>query len=209
MLACQAGADFVGVILDHPPSPRHVALDEAPRHFEGVLDGGDAALVAVSVNRPLEWHERARQVLEGLTPRLIVQLHGDEEPALVRELKKSGFEVWAAVGEPGEAGRARALAMLEAGADAVLIDARAHNADGVVYGGTGRRGDWGLAAKLVDEGARVVLAGGLNPENVRQAIQEVRPWALDCLSGVEARKGVKDAALVRRFVQQAAAPEVD
>ena len=203
VLALEAGADFVGVVLDHPPSPRHVALEDAARHFSGVLEESQAVLVALSVNKTLEWHERARQVLEGMAPRLIFQLHGDEQPSLVRELKSRGFEAWTAVGEPGETGRARALAMLEAGADGVLIDARAQSAGGVVYGGTGRRSDWALASSLPQEGARVVLAGGLSPENVRQAAETVRPWAVDCISGVEARKGVKDVDRVRSFVQAA------
>lgn len=203
ILALDAGADFLGVVLDHEPSPRHVALEEAPRLFEGLLQDSPASLVALSVNRPIEWHERALQVLEPVSPRLIAQLHGDEEPHLVRELKSLGLEVWVAIGEPGEAGRTRAGAMLEAGADAVLIDARSQDAGGVVYGGTGRRSDWSLAARLVQEGARVVLAGGLGPDNVRGAIEQVRPWAVDCISGVEKFKGAKDEAKVRDFVRAA------
>ena len=203
LLALDAGADFFGVVLDHEPSPRHVALEEAPQLFENLLQNSSAALVALSVNRPLEWHERALQVLEPVSPRLIAQLHGDEEPDLVRKLKSLGLEVWAAIGEPGQAGRARALAMLEAGADAVLIDARAQDARGVVYGGTGRRSDWSLAARLAEEGARVVLAGGLGPDNVRGAIEQVRPWAVDCISGVEKSRGAKDEAKVRDFVRAA------
>jgi phosphoribosylanthranilate isomerase len=142
-------------------------------------------------------------VLEPVATRLIAQLHGDEEPGLVRSLKRFGFEVWTAIGGEGEAARARALAMLDAGADAVLMDARVQSASGVVYGGTGHRGDWNVAAQLVHEGARLVLAGGLKPEDVGEAIEVVRPWAVDCASGVEARKGIKDEAKLRSFVQAA------
>lgn len=203
LLARDAGADFIGIVLDHEPSPRHVPLEAARQVLGDVLQDSPATLVALSVNRPLEWHLRARRELEPLAARLVSQLHGDEEPNLVRELKRRGFTVWAAVGEPGEAGRERALAMLEAGADAILMDARAQDAGGIVYGGTGRRSDWSLAARLVEEGARLVLAGGLGPTNVRLAIDEVRPWAVDCISGVEASRGVKDAAKVQAFVRAA------
>jgi phosphoribosylanthranilate isomerase len=199
LLAQEAGADFIGVVLDHPPSPRHVALADATQ----VLGEVQLALVALSVNQPLEWHEQARQVLAPLAPRLISQLHGDESPDLIRQLKERDFEVWTAVGEPGEAGLRRAHAMLVAGADAILVDARAVSASGVVYGGTGHRSDWNLAARLVEEGARVVLAGGLNPSNVSEAVQAVRPWAVDCISGVEERRGKKDAVKVRAFVETA------
>lgn len=200
ILAHQAGADFLGVVLDHPSSPRHVPLEEAASR----LGPQPIPLVALAVNKPLQWHQRARQVLERLAPRLIVQLHGDEEPALVSELAREG-EVWVAIGEGGEAGWARAQAMRQAGAHAILIDARASGSGGVVYGGTGRRGDWDLAARLVQDGARVVLAGGLGPENVRGAIEEVQPWAVDVASGVEEGKGVKSPEKVRAFVQAAGA----
>jgi len=203
VLSLAAGADFLGVVLDHAPSPRCVALEEAPRLLSGVLEGSSAVLVALSVNKPLQWHLRAAQVRDPLAPRVISQLHGDEEAGLVRELKRRGFEVWSAIGGEGEAARERALQMLAAGADALVMDARAHGAGGVIYGGTGQRGDWNLAASLAEQGARVVLAGGLSPQNVARAIAQVQPWAVDCVSGVEAGKGVKDAAKVRAFVHQA------
>jgi phosphoribosylanthranilate isomerase len=201
LLAQEAGADFVGIVLDHAPSPRCVRLQEAPQVLEGVA----IPLVALSVNQPLEWHERARQVLEPHTARLILQLHGDEEPELVCELTQRGAQVWVAIGEGGDEGWARAQRMREAGAAAVVMDARVQSPGGVVYGGTGQRGDWKLAARLVQDGARVVLAGGLGPENVREAIDAVQPWAVDVASGVEERKGLKNAPRVREFVRQARA----
>ena len=97
----------------------------------------------------------------------------------------------------------RAEAMLAAGADALLVDARATSATGTVYGGTGNLSDWSLAREMADSGARVILAGGLAPENVAAAIGAVRPWAVDVISGVEARKGIKDHARVAAFITAA------
>ncbi len=207
-LALEAGADFLGIVLDHAPSPRCVALADIPILLEGALENTSAALVALSVNKTLQWHLRAREALEPLAPHFISQMHGDEEPGLVRELKGRGFTVWSAIGGHGEEARQRALRMLEAGADAILMDARVQDSGGIIYGGTGRRGDWNLAASLVQEGARVVLAGGLSAENVARAVECVRPWAVDCASGVEKRKGEKDEAKLRAFVQEARAQGV-
>lgn len=81
---------------------------------------------------------------------------------------------------------------------AVLIDAF----DTQLYGGTGRRVDWGVVAEVVQRtAARVILAGGLNPDNVAQAIQLVRPYAVDVSGGVEAEIGAKDAGKLRAFIQ--------
>jgi phosphoribosylanthranilate isomerase len=143
-----------------------------------------------------------------------LQLHGDESSSLVRQLKARGLTVWAACSSDGEADssvaderverRACALTGAGAGADAILIDAaRAANESGGVYGGTGKLSDWRLAHSLVEDDLRVVLAGGLSPDNVADAVHAVRPWMVDVISGVEARKGVKDEEKVRRFIEAA------
>ena len=71
------------------------------------------------------------------------------------------------------------------------------------YGGTGETGDWEIARELVEAGNRVLLAGGLTPENVGDASGQVQPWGVDVASGTEASAGVKDHAKVRLFVQNA------
>jgi phosphoribosylanthranilate isomerase len=195
MTAC-AGADYLGVIVEHAPSPRGADLKRAGDIFAAT----HCPTVAVTVNLPLD---RLLRIAEALQPAAL-QLHGDESPALVRQLKAHGLTVWAAcTGEP-RALRRRALELTGAGADAVLVDARAMSASGdTVYGGTGHLGDWRSAHDLVAEGLRVILAGGLDADNVAAAIRAVQPWMVDVVSGVEAGKGMKDPHKVRRFIEAA------
>jgi len=82
--------------------------------------------------------------------------------------------------------------------DLVLLDAH----DPVKHGGTGKTVDWRRAA-LIAKSRRVILAGGLTPSNVRQAISEVRPYAVDVASGVESQPGIKDHGLLRAFMAAA------
>lgn len=192
-LALWAGADFIGMIVDYPPSPRHVSCDVAQAIAQATQEAHCAA-VAVTVN--LSFNQLAR--LRDTVKPDILQLHGDEPPELVSALKAEGIVVWAAVHNAE-----RAALMQQAGADAILVDARTTTTDGTLYGGTGQRSDWKLARTLVDSGTRVILAGGLTPDNVAQAIREVQPWAVDVISGVEAAKGRKDPEKVTRFIAAA------
>ncbi len=190
-LAQDAGADFLGIIVEHAPSPRNLSLKQA-RDIAAEIS---TPIVVVAVNRDLDWLVEVQRTLNAHA----LQLHGDEPPELVRELKAQNIEVWTAIS--GNDARNRARQMIDAGSDALLIDARSHNQNGVIYGGTGLRGDWNLARELVNDGARVILAGGLDAENVRDAIDYVRPWMVDAISGVEKSKGVKDGEKVLAFVK--------
>jgi len=192
-LAEAAGADYSGIIVDHLPSPRNVALAKAAEMAATVA----TPIVAVTVNKSLEELLRIHELLHPA----VFQLHGDEPPELIYALKERGFTVWAVASGDSEAVRQRAHAVVAAGADAVLVDARQNTEQGVIYGGTGHTSDWNVARELVDAGLRVVLAGGLGPENVAEAITQVRPWMVDVISGIEASKGVKDPEKLRRFVE--------
>ena len=198
-LGARAGADALGLIVNHAASPRHLEIDEA-RALVDALSGGVAApVVAVSVNQSLAQLE---QIARDLKP-LALQLHGDETPDLVRELVARGYVVWKVLSGESATLTRQARIYTDAGAAALVIDARETNAGGVIYGGTGQIADWGAARALVDDGFRVILAGGLSPENVARALEIVRPWGVDVVSGVEARKGHKDAAKVRAFIEAA------
>lgn len=190
-LSQEAGADFLGVILHHPASPRHIEIEWARE----IAASSAVPIVALSVNQSLE---TLLAVVEELQPHAL-QLHGDESPELVAELVSRGLQVWKAVSGDETALFAAARAYRDAGAQAILVDAREVSSQGVIYGGTGQLADWNAARELVKSGFRVILAGGLSPENVARAIEFVEPWAVDVVSGVEARKGVKDAAKLRDF----------
>jgi phosphoribosylanthranilate isomerase len=155
--------------------------------------------VAVTVNQTLC---ELLSLSDALQPTAL-QLHGDENVQLVRDLKRHDLSVWVACSGSAEEIKQRAFAMTDAGADAILIDARINSPDGIIYGGTGHRADWNCARELVEHKLRVILAGGLTPENVVEATEYVHPWMVDVISGVEAQKGIKDAAKVQQFVKAA------
>lgn len=186
------GADFLGLIIEHAPSPRSVSREKARE----IAAATNLPTVAVTVNQSLS---QLLQVWEELSP-AVLQLHGDETPELVSQLKSRGLTVWTACSGNGDALLQRAREMQNVGADAILIDARAHSGTQVIYGGSGHISDWDAARVLAKEGARVVLAGGLNPQNVQAAIEAAGPWMVDCVSGVEKTKGEKDESKVRDFL---------
>ncbi len=189
-LSARAGADALGIIVRHVASPRHVE-DERAREIKA---GAVVPIVAVSVNQSLESLEEIAAALQPLA----LQLHGDESPALVRALVGRGYTVWKAIA--GASLMNDAQIYTDAGASALVVDARETDASGTIYGGTGHLADWAAARALVDAGFCVILAGGLTPENVARAIETVNPWGVDVVSGIEARKGAKDADKVRKFV---------
>ena len=185
----------MGVIVNHPPSPRNVSLETA----HAVREVAGDKMVLLSVNQSLA---ELRDLHAQLTPE-IVQLHGDESPQLVEALASDGIRVWKAIHGDAPALMSSARGFRDAGAEAVLVDARESKPGGTIYGGTGKIADWNGARALVDAGFRVVLAGGLSPDNVAHAVQIVKPFAVDCISGVEASKGTKDESKVRAFVRAA------
>jgi phosphoribosylanthranilate isomerase len=139
----------------------------------------------------------------------LVQLHGSEGWEAAGQCSRPGIRVVhvpAAAGDKGsEAGAAAVLEQLhggKAGPAAVLLDT---SIKGVASGGTGVAFDWNIAALVGkgDEGAPVVLAGGLTAENVAEAVKVARPWCVDVASGVEASPGVKDHDKVRAFITNA------
>jgi len=193
-LAARAGADYLGVIIEHAPSPRSVSLETA----RAIFTSTDLPTVAVTVNQSREFLLNIQRELRPAA----LQLHGDESPELARALIQNGATVWAACDN-----RERAMQMRDAGASAIVIDARAVQNNATIYGGTGARSDWNLARELVHElvqdGTRVILAGGLHPRNVGEAIEFVQPWMVDVVSGVEERQGVKSLSKVAEFIAAA------
>ena len=143
--------------------------------------------VGVFVNeKPLRVREIAAQA--GLD---VVQLHGDEDAAYIEEMKQAGMTVWKAVRVREARDIARAQ---ETEADVLLLDSFAHGA----YGGTGKTADWDVIANA-RIGKPFLLAGGLNAENIVQAIRVTRPWGVDVSSGIET-DGCKDCRKMKEIV---------
>lgn len=176
------GADAIGLNL-HPRSPRSVSAAVAAAIREAV--SLEVVLVVVDLPEPV----LAAMVAE-IRPTM-VQLHGHEPEGYGADLGVPLLRAWRA--SPG------VLERLEAARPArFLLDAYVPGEPG----GTGRRVDLDLAARAAGVG-ELVLAGGLNPDNVGAAVARVRPWGVDVASGVERAPGDKDLARVAAFIERA------
>lgn len=188
MGAVEAGADALGFIF-YPPSPRSVAPETAREIIQALPPF--ITKVGVFVNEPAGLIREVAATC-GLT---CVQLHGDESPSMVRELG-AAVPCYKAFRVKSES-MVRHLSSYP-GAVWLLDSYVAGQA-----GGTGECFNWDWAIQANKLGRGIVLAGGLNPSNVAEAIRIVRPYGVDVASGVEIRPGKKDAALVRSFVHEA------
>jgi phosphoribosylanthranilate isomerase len=182
--AVEQGATALGFVL-WPKSPRAVTVDRAAEII-GELPS-HVMTVGVFVNEPIDSIRRAAERAR-LTA---VQLHGDEPPAYADALD------WPVI-------RAVSVEEIDRAADtwsaktALLVD----NIDPVRRGGTGGAVDWTRAADVAKT-RRVVLAGGLTPENVATVIRAVHPFGVDVSSGVESAPGLKDLDKVALFISNA------
>lgn len=193
--AADAGARYIGLVF-YPKSPRYVTLDEARRLAEetpaGIMkvaltvDADDALLKSIA-DLPID----------------MIQLQGAETPARVAEVKAlTGLPVMKAVGV-ADADDIAPIAAYEAVADQLLIDAKPPKA-GALPGGNGVAFDWRLIAGR-DWARPWMLAGGLNADNAAEAVRLTGARQIDVSSAVETSPGVKDPALIRRFVEAALA----
>lgn len=196
--ALGVGADMVGMVF-FPPSPRHVDLSTA-----GALAAkarGRARIVALTVDAD---DAALADIVAAIHPDML-QLHGKESPERVAAIR-ARFElpVMKAVGIATAADLA-ALAAYEGVADRLLLDAKPPK-DAVLPGGNGVPFDWNLLAGL-DLSIPYMLSGGLDPENVRDAVQRLHPFGVDVSSGVERAPGVKDIARIVAFIREARAAD--
>ena len=196
-LAESAGADAIGLNF-YAKSSRYVDPERAQQIAAVVSD--QILKVGVFVNSPVEEIALlARQV-----PLDAIQLHGDEPASFLLELPSLPIIKAFRCGEAGLAPLVEFLAACKQQGrmpTALLIDAAAPGQ----YGGSGQTVDWTILSSAQDQllGLPIILAGGLKPENVAQAIQLARPHGVDVASGVEASPGVKDEKLVSLFIQNA------
>ena len=187
-VAVEAGADMLGLIF-YPPSPRYVTPEQA----RAIVDSVPVSLpvVGVFVNASLQTITRIG-CASGVQ---IMQLHGEEPPALCQQLP------WRVIKTFRFTEQVRPDMMSRYAVEAYLIE----GFHAACYGGGGVQADWQRVASLHAYG-RIILAGGLTPDNVRQAIRTVKPYAVDVCSGVEASPGRKDWNKVRAFVAHAKQP---
>lgn len=183
--AAHTGADAIGLVF-YDKSPRHVSLQQAALLAAAMPPF--VTLVGLFVNASAD---EVRRVLQAV-PLDVLQFHGEEEP-----------DYCAQFGRPYlKAIRVKAgvdlvqYAALFSGAQGLLLDAFV---DGT-HGGTGSSFDWGLIPQHLT--LPVILSGGLHAGNVAEAIRQIRPYAVDVSSGVEAGKGIKDAAKIAAFINE-------
>lgn len=185
-MACvEAGADALGLNF-FPPSPRYLPVEKAAeitRHLPPFV-----ARVGLFVNAP---EDVVRRTVEQ-TGINTLQFHGDEPPEFCAR-----FAPLKVIKAFRMRGPETLQELAGFNVDAFLLDSY----DPGSPGGTGMIFNWELARQAKDEGRPIILAGGLNPENVAEAIHETWPYAVDVASGVEVEKGRKDTTLVRRFIE--------
>ena len=181
--AVNAGADAVGFVL-YEKSPRHVTLERAATLARQLPPFVTPVLLLVNAGESFVEEAVAR------CPQALLQFHGDETPT---QCEQSGHPYIRA------ARMASGFNLLDfahqfSNAQAMLVDAHVEG-----YGGGGKLFDWSLLPSGLP--CPMILSAGLNAGNVGDGVRKVRPWAVDVSSGVEAGKGIKDAALMRQFCQ--------
>ena len=196
------GADYCGILVGVEWSERSLSLEEAAE----VAKASGVRNVVLLCNPSPAF---AEEVSSTLRPHAL-QLLCHETPALVSELKKSlACEIWKTVHLPNPDGQATPKEYTDAGADALLVDSVDVSEGFERLGGTGKVGNWAAVRALVEEiDVPVFLAGGINPDNVADAVRTVQPHGIDLCSGVEVRRGRRDQRkvkeLLRRFREAAA-----
>jgi phosphoribosylanthranilate isomerase len=184
------GADALGFVF-YPPSPRSVTPEQARSIVEQLPPF--VTTVGVFVNENLE---RVREIMTHARLHA-AQLHGEEPP--------EACMLWTPTIKAFRVRNFSDLSPLEAfgGCSAFLIDTYSPDS----YGGTGQTFNWDIAVEAKRYG-RVILSGGLTPDNVEKAIRWVKPYAVDVSSGVEAAKGRKDHEKLRTFIERAQAAAI-
>jgi len=194
-VAVAAGADAVGFLVGVPSSPRNLSLERAEMLLRQVPIFVDSVVVTApqNINGLVE-------ICEGLKPTAI-QIHGKKHfgASEIRERIKD-TRLIKTIYVTKDALSETVIEDLKT-FDAVLLDSFTKGQ----YGGTGRVHDWTLSRQIKEAVAPlpVILAGGLKPENVKEAILTVQPYAVDVASGVELRPAVKDHEKIRAFVENA------
>ena len=184
LTAMDAGADLLGFNF-YPKSPRYIDVGTCRDIMSVMRKYGHITYVGLFVNASVA---EVRATIEtcGLS---LAQLHGDETSEMLDALNGKAFKAFRGVPQ-------NINGFARSDAPVLLVDAEVKGA----YGGTGVTADWNKAAELAKQYS-LLLAGGLTPENVGEAVRQVNPWGVDVASGVEASPGSKDPSKMRAFVQ--------
>ena len=185
LAAAYSGADAIGLVF-YERSPRHVSLARATQLAAALPPF--ITVVGLFVNADAVF---VREALESV-PLDVLQFHGDESPEFCGQFGKPYLKAIRVK---------EGVDLLQCASDfcdaqGLLLDAHVEG----IPGGTGATFDWTLIPEELP--LPVILSGGLDVENVAAAIEQVRPYAVDVSSGVEASKGIKDAAKIARFIQE-------
>lgn len=187
----QCGADLLGFVF-YEPSPRYVSPERVQEIVADLKTEFDTLpkFVGIFVNATQAQVEEtlARCDLD------LAQLHGDEPPEFIVQFEGRAFKAC----NPRSLREAEWLAAQYLAGDAPFLLLDAYHP--TLRGGTGHTADWSMAAQVA-RNCLLLLAGGLNPENVAGAIDQVQPWGVDVSSGVEAAKGKKDHVKVKAFIE--------
>lgn len=184
LAAAQAGADAIGLVF-YPPSPRYVEPEQAAAIVRALPPF--VSVVGLFVNTD----PQEIQAIMDKVPLDLLQFHGQECPDYCAGFQKPWIKALSMRPGLGLQAEARRYAH----GRGLLLDAWRPG----VPGGTGETFDWSLIP--LDLAPRIILAGGLDAENVGEAIRQVRPYAVDVSGGLEAQKGIKDHAKIRAFVE--------
>lgn len=185
LAAAHAGADAIGLVF-YSKSPRAVSVQQAREIIAALPPFVTTVGLFVNASRC-----EINEILDAVALDAL-QFHGDETPAQCEGFHRPWFKALRVGGDEDVAGQVARYV----NASGILLDTFVAG----VPGGTGERFDWSLIPPGLTK--PLILAGGLTAENVQQAIAEVRPYAVDVSGGVEASKGIKDAAKVQAFVER-------
>jgi phosphoribosylanthranilate isomerase len=184
LIAAEAGADAIGLVF-YAKSPRAVSVQQARAIIAALPPFVTTVGLFVDASR-----DELNAILE-VVPLDLLQFHGDESPAACDGFSRPYIKALRVRPREDVAARIEPYG----NASGILLDTYVHG----VHGGTGQAFDWALVPQGLN--TPIILAGGLTSENVRSAIKQVRPYAVDVSGGVEASKGIKDAEKVRAFVR--------
>src|SRR5215216_216545 len=186
LAAIDLGADLLGFNF-YPKSPRYVSMGHCRGIMSTVRKYGYVKYVGVFVNAPVAEIQATMETCE----LSLAQLHGDETVETLSQLGGRAFKAFRGVADV-ETDKG----MIGNGTPAFLVDAAVKG----LYGGSGVTADWDGAAELAQK-YPLLLAGGLTPENVADAVWQVKPWGVDVASGVESAPGEKDRGRMKAFVK--------